>query len=405
MNLPFFISRRYLVAKKSRNAINVISAIAVGGVSVGAMALIVVLSVFNGFDVVLQQLFNAFEPDLEITPATGKTFVPDSVHLAALSEHPGVLHYAEVVEENALIRYDDKQYIARIKGVSESYADVTGVDTMLVEGEFSLEENGQPRAVVGQGVAYFLSIGLTFTDPLVIYMPERRQQIGIIPQNAFKQNYVFPSGVFSIQQEYDKEYVILPLDFVRDLLDYKNEITALELKLAPDVRAEQVKKDLATMLPENFEIKDRYEQNELFYKIMKSEKWAIYLILSFILAIASFNVIASLTMLIIEKKDDIFTLRSMGASTRTIQKIFFLEGSMISLSGAMTGLVLGIGICWAQIKYGLVSLKGSGAFIIDAYPVKMAWNDVLMVLLIVMVIGLIAAYVPVRYLTKRYLEI
>ena len=405
MKFALYIARRYLLAKKSHNAINIISGISVVGVAVGAMALVVILSVFNGFDELIKSLFNTFNPDLKITAVEGKTFEADSALLHVVKNQDGVLHVAEVVEENALLRYGDKQYIATIKGVSEDYDQVSNVDKMIVEGKFQLSENGKPKAVVGQGVAYFLSIGLNFTNPINIYVPRREGGFSFIPQNAFKKKYVFPSGVFSIQQEYDQEYIILPLHFVRDLLDYENQVTAFELKLQPGVSSKEIEQSLAENLGSAYNVQNRYEQNELFYKIMKSEKWAIYLILSFILAVASFNIIGSLTMLIIEKKKDIFTLKSLGADDRLIRRIFFVEGWLISIVGAITGILLGAFVCWLQIRYELVQLHGSGSFVINAYPVNIQFPDLILVLGIVLAIGLIAAWIPAHYITRRHLEV
>ncbi len=404
MNFILYIARRYLLAKKSTNAINVISGISVIGVAVGAMALIVVLSVFNGFDKVLKDLFNTFDPDIKITATLGKTFPYTDSLKNTLETLDGIAHVAAVIEENAMLRYDDKQYVATIKGVCPEYEQVTGIDTMIVDGEFSLKKNNKPYAVVGQGVAYYLSIGLNFVDAINIYVPRRDYSYSLIPEKAFKRNYVHPSGIFSIQQEFDQKYILLPIDYVRDLLDYENEATALEIKVAKPYTVKGVKKTIAENLGDSFKVKDRFEQKELFFKIMKSEKLAIYLILTFILAVASFNIIGSLTMLIIEKKEDIFTLRSMGADEKMIKKIFFTEGWLISLSGAVIGVFLGLGIAWAQIQFGFLKLQGSGAFIIDAYPVDIKVADIFLVLAIVILIGMIAAYIPAAYLTRKFFK-
>ncbi|HAN19052.1 MAG: hypothetical protein A2X13_11345 [Bacteroidetes bacterium GWC2_33_15] len=404
MNFPFYISKRYLVAKKSKNAINIISMISIIGVTVGTAALIVVLSVFNGFDGVIKSMYNAFDPDIKITPATGKVFsVKDNPRIDKIKNHPSVFDIAESLEENALLKYDDQQYVATVKGVSDNFNNISGVDTMMVAGEFVLKHNNQNYAVVGQGVAIFLSLNINFIDPLTIYVPKRDGKISINPEQAFNRKAVFASGVFGIQQEFDAKYVLVPIDFAQNLFEYSNsDVSALELKIKPGYTIRKLQKEFKEILGTDYEIKDRYQQHEMFYKIMKSEKWSIFLILTFILIIASFNIIGSLTMLIIDKKEDIATLRALGANLQTIRKIFLTEGWMISIVGALIGLVIGLFICWLQIEFEFVRLKGAGSFIIDAYPVKMIWKDFVAVFFTVITIGFVAAWYPVRYITRRY---
>jgi len=376
--------------------------ISIIGVTVGVASLIVVLSVFNGFDGVIKSMYNAFDPDIKITPATGKVFVLSDTVKNQILSHPAVLDVAESFEENALLKYDEQQYIATIKGVSENYKKVSGVDTMMVAGEYILEKDNQQFAIVGQGVAYYLSLGLNYINPIVIYVPRRDANISTNPARAFNRNYIFPSGVFGIQQEFDKKYIIVPLDFARELFDYTNQVSALEIKLMPGVKTDYVQQDLQKILGNRLVIKNRYQQHEAFYKIMQSEKFFIFIILTFILIIASFNIIGSLTMLIIDKKDDIATFRSLGASLKTIRKIFLTEGWLITIVGAVFGLILGGAICWLQIKFELVKLQGSASFIIDAYPVAISWTDFVAVFVTIGLIGFLAAWYPVRYITKRY---
>lgn len=392
-----------MVSKKSKNAINIISIISVIGVAVGSMALIVVLSVFNGFDGLIKSMYNSFNPDLHVSLIEGKSFSKDSIYISKLKQIEGIYEIAEIIEENALLKYGERQYIARLKGVNEAFDDITGIDSMIVDGNYILKNKDEQFAVVGQGVAYYLAIGLHFVNPIIAFVPKRIGNISTYdPSSSFKQKYVYPSGIFSIQQEFDVKYVIVPIEFMQDLLDYKNELTALEIKLIKNADEQKVKSEILKIIGNKFQIKNRYEQNETFYKIMRSEKWAIYFILTFILIVASFNLIGSLTMLIIEKKKDIFTLQSMGANTSLIRKIFFFEGWMITIVGAITGLIFGLFICWAQETYGLVKLQGSGSFIIDAYPVAVNLFDVLIVIIIVLAIGSIAAWVPARYITKKH---
>jgi lipoprotein-releasing system permease protein len=402
LNFPFYIAKRYLLAKKKRNAINIISAISVGGVMVGTMALVIVLSVFNGFDKVIKSLINSFDPDLKITIVEGKVFDPALASKTKILEIPGVLDISEVLEENALLKYDQRQYIATMKGVDERFIYTSGIDTMMVDGEFKLEKEGRPTTVIGQGVAYSLRVGINFLNPLVIYVPERIGKINMAnPTGAFRKFPVYPSGVFGIEQEYDAKYIILPIKNVREILDYTNEVSALEIKLKDRANEESVQNQIKKLLPQNFEVKTRYEQNEMFYRIMKSEKWAIFFILTLILLVASFNIVGSLSMLIIDKQDDIVSLRNLGADIGTIKKIFLFEGWLISITGSFLGILLGTGISLIQEKFEIISLAGSGSFVLDSYPVDIQIPDILLIWLTVMLIGFLAALYPVRKLSEK----
>jgi len=404
VNFPLFIARRYFLTRKLRNVINIISLISVVGVAVGTMALVVVLSVFNGFEGLIKSTYNAFDPDIKITPAMGKTFVvSEDDRFRQVEKLAGVEVFSKVLEENALIRYDEKQYIGRIKGVEDNFQQLSGVDTMMTNGRFILKENNREFAVVGRGLAYFLSISLNFMEPLNIYVPERGQTAMYNPSEAFSRKYIFPSGIFSTQPEYDKQYVLVPIDFARDLLDYQEEVTSVEIAVAKAHEVTRVEANIEEILGGDFVVQNRYEQHEVFYKVMQSEKWYIFLILTFILIVASFNIIGSLTMLIIDKKTDILILRSLGASLKTIRKIFFLEGWLISFIGASAGVVVGLFICWLQETYGLIRLGTSGAFMVDFYPVDIQWLDIFGVFLTVLLIGFFAAYYPVRYITRKYI--
>ncbi len=404
MNFPFFIAKRYLLAKKSQNTINLISAISVFGVAVGTIALIVVLSVFNGFDALVHSLFNSFNPDLKITIQEGKKFSSELSSVQKLKKLPGVLYFTEVVEENALLKYGKKQYIATIKGVSKDFVKMSGIDTMIIDGKFTLRQGKNEYAIVGQGIASKLSIGLNFVNPIIVYVPKRTGKVSLNPEKAFNRRYIFPSGVFAIQQDFDTKYIIVPIDFARKLLDYTTEVSSLELKIDPAYDVDDIQKQIKNIMGEDFEVKNRFEQEELLYKIMKTEKWAIFFILTFILIVASFNVIGSLTMLIIEKKKDISILRSMGTEMQQIRKIFLYEGWLISLTGAIAGLILGVFIIWLQQKFGFIKLQGSGSFVIDTYPVKIVPFDFLLVLSTVIGIGYIAAWYPVRYISRKFLK-
>ncbi|MFP4060966.1 MAG: FtsX-like permease family protein [Bacteroidales bacterium] len=402
MNFPLFIAKRYLVAKKGQNVINIISNIAMVGVTVGTMALIVVLSVFNGFEGLVKSLYNSFDPDLKITPVQGKTFIPRGDSFGKALSLPGIAYSSEVIEDNALIRYDEKQYIATIKGVDNNFVHVSGVDSMIHEGEFNLYKGNKHQAVIGQGVAYFLSVGLNFVSPLVMYVPRRTERV-LDPKTAFNREYIFPSGIFRIEQEYDSRYVLVPLEFSRTLFGYANgEVSAIEISLYSGTSSETIQEKLRNILGPSFEVKNRFQQKELFYKIMKSEKWAIFFILSFILIVASFNIIGSLTMLIIDKKKDIASLRSLGSDINMIRRIFLFEGLLITISGTVMGLLLGGLISWLQMEFGFIRLQGSGSFVVEAYPVQMKLTDFILVFFTVIFIGFIASWYPIRFISRKY---
>jgi lipoprotein-releasing system permease protein len=405
VNISFYIARRYLLGKKSQNAINIISGISILGITTGTMALVIVLSVFNGFDLVVKSLFNSFDPELKISATEGKTFSPDPSLSQSILELPGVEAISEVLEETVLLLYGDRQHIASIKGVDEAYKDVTGLDTMVVDGSMLLQDRNREYAVVGQGVAYKLGVGLSFIDPLWVYTIDRKAKINMSnPEESIRRDFLYPSGIFVIENDIDSRYIFTDIDFVRELLSYNKEVSFLELRLNPDYPPDQVQIEIEALLGDAYEVKNREQQNELFYKVMRSEKWAIFLILTFILIIASFNVIGSLSMLIIDKKKDILTLRNMGASNSLIKKIFLVEGWLITAIGSISGLLLGTTISWIQQRFGVIKLSGSGSFIIDAYPVHIEVVDILLIWITVLLIGFLAARYPVRQISLKYLS-
>ncbi len=401
MNLPVHIAKRYLFSKKSHNAINIVSGISVAGVAVVTAAMVIVLSVFNGFEGLVISLYNVFEAPIIIKPAEGKTLELSAIPTAEILATDGVLGYVEVLEESCLIRYRDKQYFARIKGVSDNFLELTDMDSMIVDGDPYMHVNGTPAALLGSGVAYHLSANVNDPiNPLQIYVPKRGSSATIDPTKAFNVKQIYATGVFSIQADFDLKYVITPIRFARELLDHEGRVSALELALDPKAKMETVREEIQDKLGADYVVKDRFQQNELLYKIMKSEKWAVFMILSFILMISIFNVIGSLTMLIIEKKKDINILRSMGASEQLIQHIFILEGIFISMIGAIGGLILGLLVCWAQIQFELIKLNSGGNYIVQSYPVEVQPIDVLSVFLVVGTIGLLAAWIPVRKIIR-----
>jgi lipoprotein-releasing system permease protein len=402
MNFSLFIAKRYFIAKKSQNVINIITKIAITGVAIGTMALIVVLSAFNGIEELVLKLFNAFDPELRISIKEGKTFDAALPVFEKIKKTEGIAYYTEVLEENILLKYKDKQTIAIVKGVSDSYMPMSRLDTMLTDGEFVLQYDSVNYCVAGQGIAYNLGINLLdYSQPIQIYAPKRLKNASMNPDEAFKNLSILPAGIFSIQHDFDSKYILVPLSFARELLDYTTQVSAIEISLKPNANKENIQKLIQQTLGENYDVKDRYQQHDFLYKIMKSEKWAVFLILSFILIIATFNVIGSLSMLIIDKKKDLKILWNMGASTTLIRKIFFLEGLFISLSGAIIGLLAGLLLCLAQIHFKLIKLQGS--FVMDSYPVKLEALDFILVFLTVMIIGIFAAWFPAKQITEKHL--
>jgi len=402
LNFPFYIARRYLVSKKSHNLINIISAISVVGVSIGTMALIIVLSVFNGFEKLVVSLFSSFDPDLIITVKEGKTFRTTDILEEGLRKIPGVLYLTEVIEENALLKYKDKQSIVTIKGVSEDFTLMTGVDTMINEGKFQLQEGTQDFAVLGYGVAGTLGTNLNdFLNPISVYVPKRTSSFSSGMENAFNIGSIFPSGYFSIQQEYDVKYVILPLRFVKKLLEYDRELTGIELGLKKNVDINLIQQQVQALVGDRFFVKNRYQQQEFLFGIMKTEKWVIFMILTFILIIATFNMTGSLSMLILDKKKDIAILQGLGAGKPLIRRIFLFEGMMISFTGAFSGLLLGAIVCWLQLQYGLIKLGSpESTFVVSSYPVNMQWPDFIYVCLTVLTIGFLASWYTVFNMRK-----
>jgi len=368
------------------------------------MGLIIGLSGFNGFDSLIKSHFSSFDPDFRITINEGKSFLPNDEKFRQIRELPEVAFYTEVIEENALLRYDDRQVIGTVKGVGPDFEKMTGIDTMMTDGQFKLKDELYNYAVMGQRVAQLLSVGLHNLNPVNIYVPQRGRGIALAPEANFNRMQILPSGFFSIQQELDSKYLIVPLDFARILFDMPEKVNAIEIQLQDGVQGSKIQKNIQNIVGDGFTVKNRYQQHDYLYKTMKSEKFAVYLILIMILIIASFNIIGSLTMLIIDKKEDISILKSMGANRQTIRNIFLFEGWSISILGAIAGTVIGLAVCQAQITFGLVKLQGGDSFIVDAYPMTIIPADVAMILLSVVVIGFLAAWFPVRQISDKLLD-
>jgi lipoprotein-releasing system permease protein len=402
LNFSFYIARRYLFSRKKTNLINLISAISVVGLMIGTMGLIIGLSGFNGFDSLIKSLFSSFDPELRITIREGKNFPASGSSFEALRHMPDVAYYAEVVEDNALLSYNDRQVFATIKGVSEEYLQFSGLDSMITQGEFRLKDDSNNFAVLGEGIAYNLAVGIRQPEPVSVFVPKKGRASAILPTGNFNQKFIYPSGIFSVQQEIDTKYVIVPIGFAREIFEMPENVSAIELKLKEGVSGKKAKAAICALLGDKFEIKNRYQQHDYLYKTMLSEKYATYLILILILVIASFNIIGSLTMLILDKKEDIAILRSMGADKKTITNIFLFEGWLISFTGAILGTLAGLALCQAQISYGFVKLSGeASSFIIDAYPMKIVFTDVLLIVISVSLIGFLAAWYPVRFISEK----
>lgn len=405
MNLPFYIARRYLFSKKSHNAINIISMICVCGVVVATIALVCALSVYNGFNDLVAGMFSSFDPELKITPRTGKVFDPTTSDMQKIRELPDIAFFSETLQDNALIRYHDRQDVAVVKGVDDAYQHLTMMDSALIDGNFTLQDEVADYALLGVGLSSKLGARPGFASPLELYVPKRDVKVNLSnPSSSFNWKYAYTGGVFMInQQVYDEGYMIVPLSLARELFHYDKEVSAIELKLTEKADLSSVKKQIKSILGDEFIIRDRFEQQEASFKMMQIEKWMTFLILCFILAIALFNVVGSLSMLMIEKQDDVRTLRNMGASDSLIRRIFLFEGWMISGFGALIGIVIGLVLCLLQQSFGLIKLgQTAGAFIIDAYPVRVIFTDILVAFVTVAAIGFMAAWYPVHYLGKKW---
>ncbi len=409
MNFGLYVARRYLFSKKSTNAINVISGISVVGVAVATMALIVTLSVFNGFSDLVATLFTAFDPQLEVTPVEGKTAPADDPVLTEIRQLPQVEVATECVEDMALVTYHDRQAMVTIKGVDDNFDQLTHIREILCgDGTFELHAADLHYGILGIRLAEQLGTGYRFDEPLQVYTPRREGQVDITdPADGFVQDELYSPGVlFSVMQaKYDKNYVLTSIGFARRIFDQQGMLSSLELRLKPGSDFEAVKREMQRIAGSKYTVKDRYEQQDDTFRIMKVEKFIAYIFLTFILVVACFNIIGSLSMLIIDKRDDVVTLRNLGASDKQITQIFLFEGRMISALGAVIGLVVGLLLCWIQQTFGVIALGSSaGSFIVDAYPVSVHLWDVVLVFVTVLAVGFLSVWYPVRYFSRRLLK-
>ena len=410
MNVPVFIARRYLLSKKSHNAINVISGISVCGVALATLALVCTLSVFNGFQDVVATFFTAFDPQLKITATTGKVFDASDRNIQAVRDLPEVAVFSQVLEDNAMVQYKDRQMMATIKGVEDNYEELTPIDSIFFgRGNPTLHDDVADYAIPGVELVSALNTGISFLDPLNVYAPKRGSKVNMAnPTSSFCIEQLFSSGlVFAVnQQKYDASYIITSIQFARKLFQYENEVSSVALRLTSSAQVSKTKKKIQQLLGNGYTVQDRYEQQSDTFRIMKVEKLISYIFLTFILVIACFNVIGSLSMLIIDKRDDVVTLRNLGANDQLIRRIFLMEGWMISFVGAVVGIILGLLLCFIQQTFGILSLGGgSGAgFVVDAYPVSVHWQDIVLIFITVVVVGLLSVWYPVHYLSRQLLK-
>lgn len=404
MNISFFIARRYLFSKKSHNAINVISAISVCGIAIATMAMVVVLSVFNGFGGIVEGMFSAFDPDLKITVKEGKVFDYHTPEFDKVLQIKDIRMISESLEENALITFEDQQVPVVLNGVSEEFYLMTDMEKLIIDGTFKLREDVVDYMTLGSGLAISLGARPGFINPIEIFAPKRDVKVNLAnPSSAFTTGYAQIGGVFSLNSpQYDEQMAIIPISLARELLNYENEVSSLNINLVSDASVKRVKKNIEELLGDDFLVENRYEQQRESYRMLQIEKWVTFLILAFILLIAVFNVVGSLSMLIVEKRDDIKSLSNMGASKTMIANIFMYEGWLITFIGIISGIVVGLILCILQQHFGFIRLSDiPGAYIIDAYPVIVKLTDLLVVFTVVSLIGLFTVLYPVNNLRKR----
>ena len=400
MSLPLLFARRYLFSRSSHSVINIISGICVAGMAIGTAALIIILSVFNGFNRLVSDSLSEVAPDILVSPTKGKVFVPKGEAFEWAYENDDVLNMSEVLEEQVFISYDGKQALAKAKGVDNVYEEESPLRNHIKDGEFILRFGSLKKAVVGMGLAYNLGISPRFLSPLEIYYPVRDAKVSLSnPMNSLSEVDVRPSGLFSINANLDNELIIVPIETMRDLLHYENEVSAVEIRTADGASVQKVADGLKERLGPDFKVLNRYEQNENLFKMMRYEKLAIYMILIFIIIIIAFNIFASLTMLVIEKKDDISTLKSLGATDSLVRRIFVMEGWMISLLGLAIGLLIGVAFALLQQKFGFIKMPGN--YVVTSYPIVLKLTDILWTVAGVAGVGYLIALLPTLKKTEN----
>lgn len=400
MNVAFYIAKRYVFSKKTHSAINIISIISIIGIFISTTAMVIVLSAFNGIEGLVQNLFSSFDPSIKITAKEGKTIKENNSQLNKLLEIDGINSVSKVVEEIAMIKHGDKWVTAYIKGVDSMFFDVCKISDAIIEGNYELKQNEYESAIIGLGIQNKLQVSSNprYSNVITTYGLLRNEKISSNNKKAFNPLMINISGVFSINPEFDNKYIITSLEFAKKLFGYKNDITSIEVGVKDKYSAKEIKNKLQNLLGEKFIIKTRYEQNELIFKTNETEKWIVFLILGFILILSTFNIVASISMLLFDKEKDIKTLICMGATQKTIRRIFFLEGVFINVIGGIVGIIVGLIICILQIKFHFVKLKNS---VIDYWPVEVEIKDLILILFTILSIGFISSYIPIKYLIKR----
>ncbi len=403
MEFTRYIASRYLFSKKSKNVVNIIAYIALLGMIVGTMALVVVLSVFNGFDLLIKSFFSVFDPELKVTSVEGKYFDPHSEAFEKVKNHPDLAYFSEVVEEIAHLRFEDRQFIAKIKGIDDEYLRMNHIDSVVYDGRFLLADENFFYTVIGRGVAYNLGAAVNFVRPIFISVPRKGQSHSSF-STPFRQKYLSLSGIYSVgQQEIDDQYALVSIDVARELLDLEKDVSHIALGLREGANIKRVQQDIKDILGSQFRIENRYEQHESYYRVAKSERFFIFLIFSFILFIASFNLAGSVAMQIIDKRKDIHIMLSFGATKRIINRIFWQEGFLLSVLGATIGLTLGIAICFGQMHYGWIKMPGG--FAVDYYPVDIRVSSLVFIGVTVLFIGALVSWLPVKLMPKKFFEI
>ncbi len=398
MNTPLFIAKRYLFSKKSINAINIISGISTFGVLVGTVALVIILSAFNGLEQLILTMYSVFAPELRIEPAEGKFFHPEDLHEENLKNDPKVAHYAEILQEKVLLRYGNNQFIATLRGDQADVTKTRQVDSLISWGTYSLQKNGEQFAVIGAAVQGYLGINLEDSGGISVYSPRKGAGSSINPADEFTVRSIRPIGVMKPQPQFD-DYFITSLSFAREMIGEYKKISAIEIDLIEGVNISSFQRDLSYALGKDFVVKNRGQQNPTLYKILNSEKWAIFLILTFVLIIAILNIVGSLTMLVMDKQKDIVVLQSLGANQSFIKRIFFSEGMFISLLGCVIGMIIGLLFCLFQQHFGFIKMSGVD-MVTDVYPIVLKWTDFLMVFVTVFCISAIASIISSRLSVK-----
>ncbi|MDC1024552.1 ABC transporter permease [Flavobacteriales bacterium] len=400
MNVPFYIARKYFFSSKKINYVHILSLVSQFGIAIGTIALVLVMSVFNGFENLVLDMYNVFDPHIRVTSNEGKNFDSDEVN-KVIGDIDGVANFSSVLEEKILVEYNSKQYIAVIKGVDENYRELTNFDSLIVDGGYIDDFKNNNVAMVGRGIAYYLSmhIGSVF-DNLRVYLPNRDSKNLLKLEKAFTSSSISPVGVFGVQQEIDSKYIIVPLNFVQDLINRDKYVSAIEIKLKSSDSMINIQNLLKEKLDSKYLIQNRFEQQEFLYKILNTERLVVVIILLFIVLIASFNIISSLIILIIDKKKDIESLFNFGVENNSIKQVFIYKSMLGVFVGSFSGIIIGFILAYLQQEFGLIKM-GAGSFVIDAYPVSIKLNDIIIIQLIVLLIGLLASWFTSRLMLNR----